>query len=235
MEVRHLTDRSFHVIQASQGTGTVRDALVQRNYLVVKDQNEFKGILTTRDIARFPHNLVLDCLTEKPAVDMAQDIEMAYRLMIKTGDTILPVFDRDQFTGVISHSAIMQYLMDQQWLLENEIDLKNEALRQIRSLLAAERSAGGKESREFQQRIRQEEKCQATEIQFRSMAQECQTILDDILGKVAWSKNRLPKEKVFRTCLEEIETAACRGRKRLRRGLDTGACVAPHPGPSTDG
>ena len=80
--------------------------------MVVLDEGSFLGILTPSDIVESQHQLVIDCLHDKPYVNFEQDIESVLMLMKESRNSVLTVFDGNRFIGVVTQAAITDYLFE---------------------------------------------------------------------------------------------------------------------------
>ncbi|MBA7557723.1 hypothetical protein ES705_50492 [subsurface metagenome] len=85
------------------------------------DQDRFLGILTQADIVESPYQLVIDCLHHRPHVDHDQEIAEVLYSMIKSHTPVAPVFNKNEFIGVICREHIIDYLVEYPVGLEQKI------------------------------------------------------------------------------------------------------------------
>ncbi|MBC8200384.1 MAG: hypothetical protein H8E80_10170 [Desulfobacteraceae bacterium] len=69
MKIKHYIQKTFETTDAYAGIDSVEKRLRDNSFLVVLNESSFIGILTPFDIIESPHNLVIDCLHEKPRID----------------------------------------------------------------------------------------------------------------------------------------------------------------------
>jgi signal transduction histidine kinase len=120
--IDYLEYRDFSVAPFT-GTDSIIPALLKDKYIVVKNADRYEGLLTIKDLVENYHNLVIDCLREKPVVFQDQDIDSVIETMHHTGFRALPVFSRTkQFIGVITYEAIISLVCS---LVHHHIEVKN--------------------------------------------------------------------------------------------------------------
>jgi signal transduction histidine kinase len=82
---------------------------MENNYLVVTgDNQEYVGILTPSDLAVRPHNLVIDCLTNKEKLQSKDEILFSLEKFNHCDSPALPVFEEDIFCGVVEKKSILK-------------------------------------------------------------------------------------------------------------------------------
>lgn len=121
MKINHLVKESFGTTHPYEGVDSIQERLGDNSFLVVVDSGSFLGIITPSDIIESPHRLVIDCLHDKPRVDMEQDVESVSMLMKASRNSVLPVFNGDVFIGVVTQTAITDYLFEYRKELELSI------------------------------------------------------------------------------------------------------------------
>jgi len=92
MRVKHLLEKLFQRAGPYAGIESIEKRLRDNSFLVVLDGESFSGILTPSDIIESPHQLVIDCVHDRPRVDPDQDIESVLMLMKETRNPVLPAF-----------------------------------------------------------------------------------------------------------------------------------------------
>ena len=100
--------RECAFVNLYDGTKFIKNKIVQYGAVVVvnDDSNEFEGVLTVADIAKKTHNIIADCLTEKPKVNLDTCLTATLNLMLQYKEDVLPVFNNDKFYGLIFKSDI---------------------------------------------------------------------------------------------------------------------------------
>ncbi|MBU4259391.1 MAG: response regulator [Proteobacteria bacterium] len=125
MKIKHYIQKTFETTDAYAGIDSVEKRLRDNSFLVVLNESSFIGILTPFDIIESPHNLVIDCLHEKPRIDCEQDIELVLKVMKESQNYVLPVFNGDAFIGVVLQAAITDFLFE----YRNKLDKINKELK----------------------------------------------------------------------------------------------------------
>ncbi len=130
MLIKQYLSGFYHSVDAYCGISSTEDELVRRNFLVVFEEGRFCGILTPADVIRNPRKLVVDCLTRKDRLDGNETILFAWTQMCKSHSSALPVFENDNFIGIIEKENVINALkrkidqLDTQSLISQKV--KNE-------------------------------------------------------------------------------------------------------------
>lgn len=135
MKVRLLLKKVFEITEPYAGIGSVEKRLLDNSFLVVLDCGAFLGILTPADIVKSAHQLVIDCLHDKPHVDYDGDVESVLETMNESGNFVLPVFKSGEFIGVITQSNIIAFLDEYRKELEREIQNALAKIKVLRGML----------------------------------------------------------------------------------------------------
>lgn len=114
MTIQTLINRNYVTVDAYSGVDTAKELLRRHGALAVTDTDKPIGILTTADLALKPYRLVIDCLEEKPAVAPTTLVSTAVLLMCERNHTALPVFAQGDFFGIVSQTALLTHLQEQQ-------------------------------------------------------------------------------------------------------------------------
>lgn len=121
MRVEFLTHRDFQRVKPFTGVQSIRSKLLKLNALVVFDKDRYLGVLSAKDLSKKPHNLVIDCVTEKPPVTSDNLLSEALTIMTDKDIEVLPVWKNDVFQGLIFKNDILEYLKDQTEELEKRV------------------------------------------------------------------------------------------------------------------
>lgn len=112
MLVKNYLSKNYQITDAYSGTKAIKEQLINNNYLVVFENDTFRGILTPVDLLERPHNLVIDCLCEKDRLNVNDGIFTALEKFSSNNLTILPIFEQDNFIGVIEKEKITRTLIE---------------------------------------------------------------------------------------------------------------------------
>jgi len=123
-------------------TAMVIDALkklisVNLSYLIVYENNEYKGIFSERDYTRklvlegrsSRDTMVTDVLTtDLPEVSLSTTVEDCMYLMNNRGSRYLAVFNKDKFTGIVTiHDLLREALASKEDVFNHASELVNTA------------------------------------------------------------------------------------------------------------
>jgi predicted transcriptional regulator len=207
MKLSHLIRNNYTVVDSYQGTASVKEILLENAFVVVMENSAYKGILTPKDIVKSPYNLIIDCLSEKPHIGPDFVIDDVFRIMKETQNSVLPVFQKDKFLGVICRADIMDFLIEEQWKLEVEIDITKEALFHLNQKLINEikdRELAEKDVKELQKQVYHSQKMQALGTLASGIVHEFNNYIHIILGRAELTRDALPKESTIRENIEDI-------------------------------
>lgn len=113
MTLRDCLTNDFRVAAPFEGTHAVKQSLLAGRAVVVMEDENFLGILTLPDLISRPHHLVIDALTPKPVVDVADAPLSVLMLMVKNHFDFLPVMYDGAFCGVVSRrQLVLTFLYD---------------------------------------------------------------------------------------------------------------------------
>ncbi len=139
MYVKDLCKYDFCKIDPYKSVRSVEDQLVRDGFLVVVGDEGFAGILTSRDVVEYSHKLVADCLREKPKISADYDIEPVLVQMKDGHFSVLPVFERTTFIGVITLEDITDYyLFRYRKKLEHKVEQRTSELKLTIKILQQE-------------------------------------------------------------------------------------------------
>ncbi len=134
MQVKSLIRREYPVVTPHEATASVESTLLDRGFAVVKDEDGYRGILSSDDVLNAPRFLVIDCLRERPRVDEDADAEEVLRVMREARVTVVPVFRGSRFLGVCARADIAA------GLAEHAKGLQREVVRFVSELVLTSRS-----------------------------------------------------------------------------------------------
>lgn len=112
MKLDRFIDKEENRIDAHCSIKSIEDLLIEKKYLTVMKESEYYGLLSLQDFAETRHNLVIDCVREKPPLRYeTDDMESILDLMIKSGQRVLPVLDRFQgYRGAVTLENIIRQI-----------------------------------------------------------------------------------------------------------------------------
>lgn len=120
MKVEIITQKTFELTTPFTGVKKIKKILLQRQALVVYDKSNYIGIITVKDLAKKQHNLVVDCMVERPNIDFSCEINDALTIMKERDSEVLPVWKNDELLGLVFKNDLLEYLEDQ----TNELEAK---------------------------------------------------------------------------------------------------------------
>lgn len=130
MNILPLVKTDYITLDAYESVQSARKILPDQMAIVVTLNGTFRGILVPEDLVRNRHQLIIDCLSLKPAVDSRDNPATVIDLMKHGRWSALPVFLAGDFMGVITLQALLNsyHAKDQQQetaLLSAAHDLKS--------------------------------------------------------------------------------------------------------------
>lgn len=93
------------------GINLIKQDLLNHKALVVLENGEYIGALTIADLVQRPHNLVIDCLSEKPLINNDLSVENALKIMSEKSIDVLPVQKNNRFIGLLFKNDLIYYLL----------------------------------------------------------------------------------------------------------------------------
>ena len=142
MNILPIVKTDYTTLDAYESVQSARKILPDQAAIVVTLNGTFRGVLVPEDLARNRHQLIIDCLSEKPAIDGRDNPATVIGLMKRGRWSALPVFLAEDFMGVITLQDLLDsyHAKDQQQttaLLSAAHDLKSpvSAVRMLGNLL----------------------------------------------------------------------------------------------------
>jgi signal transduction histidine kinase len=110
MKINPLIDRNFATASILDDTRDVYNYLNDHEYMAVVDEDlQTTGIITLKDLNCQPESRnLIDCDIAKPKVSPSHTIYDVFNLMRETGCDFLPVYEQNQFIGVIAIMTITE-------------------------------------------------------------------------------------------------------------------------------
>lgn len=109
--IKKLLITDYEVVEPYVGVKCVDDNLIQSAFAVVMEDNKFLGILTPEGVIKHSHCLAIDCVRDKPLIQGDTEIEDVLELMKAENYSVLPVFEGEEFLGVVTLDRITDYYL----------------------------------------------------------------------------------------------------------------------------
>ncbi|MEX1383790.1 ATP-binding protein [Lutibacter sp.] len=129
MKIEHLIRRDFSIVNPFYGVNTIKKELLERRALVVQDENQFYGVLTTNDLVKNSKVLVIDCLSIKNLVDFKKSVQEVLLEMKVSNTDVLPVGKEGNFIGLVFKNELYNYVSEYNLELETIIKEQTEELK----------------------------------------------------------------------------------------------------------
>ena len=111
MEIEKYILNSYPTVNPFTATILLEEKLLEKGYVVVIDEeNKFHGILTTCDLIKRPHKLIIDCLTEKEHLSADESIISGLDKFKSNQCSAMPVFKKNKFIGVVERQKVVDEL-----------------------------------------------------------------------------------------------------------------------------
>lgn len=138
-QVGHFVQKNFQTTYPYVGVNLIRKKLITHSAIVVfeEDNNDYLGVLTPLDIVQRQHNLVIDCLIQKPMLQYDNDIEDALETMHKQNAEVLPLEKQNKFEGLVFKNDLVSYLSSQNIKQQEQIQQDEEEIKKSERILNA--------------------------------------------------------------------------------------------------
>ena len=111
MIIENYISKTYPTVDPYEGIKSVEERLIENQYLVVVDKNDkYYGILTTSDIIKRPHKIVIDCITNKANLVVDDTVSSALDKFCSSQSFVLPVLKENNFIGIIEKNQIIREL-----------------------------------------------------------------------------------------------------------------------------
>ncbi len=110
MEINKYVSNLYETIHPYVGVNSIEDKLIEKEYFVVADNDEYIGILTSSDLIKRPHKIAIDCLTEKEHICCGETVGSILDKFNRTKCPALPVFEENRFIGIVERSVLTNKL-----------------------------------------------------------------------------------------------------------------------------
>lgn len=111
MTIAPLVNMKYLTIDAFMGVKHIKDQLIAHGSAIVMMEEEPVGLITPLDLACRGHNLIIDCLTEKPRLSPGIKITEALKIMGTAKSDTLAVYDGNELIGTLSKSDLIDRLL----------------------------------------------------------------------------------------------------------------------------
>ncbi len=137
--VGNFVRKNFQTTQPCVGVNLIREKLISHSAIVVLDEdtNEYLGVLTPLDIVQRQHNLVIDCLTNKPILQFECKVDEALETMRKHNAEILPLENQNKFEGLVFKNDLVTFLSSKSTNQEKQLQRNDEEIKKSEEILNA--------------------------------------------------------------------------------------------------
>ncbi|MCF8367609.1 MAG: response regulator [Bacteroidales bacterium] len=133
--IEPLIRRNYHIASSDASVESL-DSILKDSYAVLFEEGHYKGVLTQEDVFRKRHKLAIDCLVEKPQLKLDDTIAHALDMFRGSHSSALPVFLKNEFTGVLNKSDLLHEIYVNEQLLEELVKVRTIELREMSHSLA---------------------------------------------------------------------------------------------------
>ena len=111
MLVKDILQKSFTKVNLFEGISIIKQQLISEKALVVTEDGKFCGLLAIEDLANRPHNIVADCISDKPAICWNKKVSETVECFSEYDVSVVPVFDNaDNFQGLLFKNTVLEFL-----------------------------------------------------------------------------------------------------------------------------
>lgn len=137
--VGNFVRKDFQTTCPCVGVNSIREKLISQSAIVVLDEdtNEYLGVLTPLDIVQRQHNLVIDCLTNKPILQFECNVEEALETMHKQNAEVLPLENQNKFEGLVFKNDLVRFLSSKSTNQGKQLQRNDEEIKKSEKILNA--------------------------------------------------------------------------------------------------
>ena len=129
MLVRKYLSDTYPRTDAFCAVNSIEDELIRNNFLVVFEEDKYCGLLIPADLIKHPKRIVIDCLTEKRKINAEDTIIFALDQLNESHSCALPVFENNQFIGIVQKGTIVYALKG----MLNELNEKSQISQKVKT------------------------------------------------------------------------------------------------------
>ena len=118
MDISDACSREFESVSPETTLSKVRGAFSTNDrarVLVVLDDGEFVGVVTRKQLLGSKHSpdeKVRSVMGNPPRVDRTEDVRETARLFVESGLNLLPVFEGEEFYGVVTTQGLLEHVQE---------------------------------------------------------------------------------------------------------------------------
>ena len=131
MKIKCFVERDYMTVDPFSGINVVKKELLNQKAIVIQENENYLGTLTATDILRRPHNLVIDCMTDKQQITTDYSVYETLQVMKEKLTDVLPVYQNDHFFGLIYKSDLLEYLTEYTNELHEKVSVKTSELQKL--------------------------------------------------------------------------------------------------------
>ncbi len=133
MSIQKFVRHNYRKVDAYTDVQLVRGHLSTGEAIVVQEQENLIGILSSQDIVARPYRLVVDCLEDKPRVFLQQTAEEVLHVMEENKTDALLAYHQEQCVGIVYKKDIFRHL---QHSLEEQTDFTLSIVHDLRNYVS---------------------------------------------------------------------------------------------------
>lgn len=133
ISVRQFIRKDYKVIGPYEGISTIRNYLPAEIALEVVEGETHIGFFTSKDLLYKSHNLVIDCIAPKSAINPDTRVSVALQMMRKEQTEIIPVYEGDHFIGGVHKDDLVEYVYK---MLEEQKDVVHAVAHDLKTPIA---------------------------------------------------------------------------------------------------
>ncbi len=131
MKIEYFVKKDYMTTEPFSGINVVKNELLNQKAVVVRENEKYVGTLTATDILERPHNLVIDCMSEKQQITVDYSVCKTLKIMKNKATDVLPVYKAENFYGLIYKDDLLEYLTEYTNELHEKVDKKTQELQEL--------------------------------------------------------------------------------------------------------